>query len=186
MTAFTPSREFYIPKGAVKVADKRSDAVAYLYTGPSGHLCAMMFFGRRSKPEWRYRYANEASRTKAIKDGFTLRQSTTAFKAACAATAQAKGRGAEVGDILYASWGYDQTNVNFYQIVSLHGRTEATIREIGGEIEHSGDMSGRTTATKDRFIGEPKRVRLRDGRCKVGHTYASKWDGRPLYCSWYA
>lgn len=33
------SREFFIPKSAIKVVDKASDAVAYLYS-PQGRPCA--------------------------------------------------------------------------------------------------------------------------------------------------
>lgn len=36
---------------------------------------------------------------------------------------------AHVGDILYTSWGYDQTNVDFYQVIRVSGKN-AWIREI--------------------------------------------------------
>lgn len=44
------TREFYIPKGAVKVADKQSDAVAYLYSTPAGQPAVRVFYGKQSKP----------------------------------------------------------------------------------------------------------------------------------------
>lgn len=27
-----------------------------------------------------------------------------------------------VGDVFVSSWGYEQTNVNFYQVISVHGK----------------------------------------------------------------
>jgi hypothetical protein len=37
----------------------------------------------------------------------------------------------EVGNILYDSWGYDQTNIDFYQVVEVKPKS-IKIREIGG------------------------------------------------------
>jgi hypothetical protein len=46
------SRAFYIPRGAVKVTDKHSDAVAYFYTNLHGQVCAKGFHGKASKPDF--------------------------------------------------------------------------------------------------------------------------------------
>lgn len=35
-----------------------------------------------------------------------------------------------VGDIFYYSWGYDQTNIDFYQVIELNGKTQATLKEL--------------------------------------------------------
>lgn len=32
MMRFAPSRDFYIPNGSVKIADKTSDGIVYVYT----------------------------------------------------------------------------------------------------------------------------------------------------------
>ncbi|HCB5058448.1 TPA: hypothetical protein M0F96_004014 [Salmonella enterica subsp. enterica serovar Paratyphi C] len=42
-----------------------------------------------------------------------------------------------VGDIFVASWGYEQTNVSFYQVISLHGKTTVTVREICANTQHT-------------------------------------------------
>ncbi|EHJ8029657.1 hypothetical protein KB282_003910 [Escherichia coli] len=52
-----------------------------------------------------------------------------------------------VGDVFVSSWGYEQTNVNFYQVISVH-RT------------HS--MSGYKTPLLNDFCGEPLKRRVRD------------------------
>lgn len=36
----------------------------------------------------------------------------------------------EIGDILYSSWGYEQTNVNFYQVTKKVGLKMVELREI--------------------------------------------------------
>jgi len=41
--------------------------------------------------------------------------------------------GVRVGDVFYNSWGYEQTNIDFWQVVALKGKTMITLRAIGSE-----------------------------------------------------
>ena len=101
----------------------------------------------------------------------------------------------KVGEILYSSWGYDQTNIDFYQITKVIGR-KVEIREIAGRLVNGeeGFMSGRRTAIKDEFVGDPQ-IRIPSGGSddssrlyiKVSEcSWAWRWDGQPKQCSWYA
>lgn len=38
--------------------------------------------------------------------------------------------GVKVGDIFSASWGYEQTNVDFFQVVALVGKTSVRVRQV--------------------------------------------------------
>lgn len=38
--------------------------------------------------------------------------------------------GVKVGDVFEASWGYEQTNVDFFQVVALVGETSVRVREV--------------------------------------------------------
>ena len=38
--------------------------------------------------------------------------------------------GVKVGDIFSASWGYDQTNVDFFQVIALVGESSVRVREV--------------------------------------------------------
>lgn len=38
--------------------------------------------------------------------------------------------GVQVGDIFSASWGYEQTNVDFFQVIALVGETSVRVREV--------------------------------------------------------
>lgn len=67
----------------------------------------------------------------------------------------------EVGDVFVSSWGYDQTNVDFYQVIERNGKTGVTIRPIGARTkEVLCHDSRKITPIKDRFIGSPIRKRL--------------------------
>jgi hypothetical protein len=90
-----------------------------------------------------------------------------------------------VGDILYTSWGYDQTNVNFYQVVGVPSPAMVIVREIGSkEVADS-----RVVAAPNIFVGPPVRKKIRPSG-QGGKSYAVKitgyssayvWDGNPKY-----
>lgn len=96
----------------------------------------------------------------------------------------------KAGDILYTSWGYDQTNIEFFQVVAIPSDKSITVREIASAMPRGeeGFMSGRVVAVPDKFTGEPvtKRVSPSGSIKFASYRYAWKWDGRERYCSWYA
>jgi hypothetical protein len=68
--------------------------------------------------------------------------------------------GIKVGDIFSSSWGYDQTNVNFYEVVSVTART-VKVREIGAEYSDDGGFR-RLRPAKGRFLEKSHLRRYRD------------------------
>jgi hypothetical protein len=98
--------------------------------------------------------------------------------------------------IVYDSWGYDQTNIDWYQIVKI-GPRSVTLRPIAGQIvEATGSMSGQTIPAPGHFTGDPitKTIQVYMGSDdNIHHYIPSKhgsigvWkEGEKLYCSWYA
>ncbi|HDF2366292.1 TPA: hypothetical protein PC505_003951 [Morganella morganii] len=67
-----------------------------------------------------------------------------------------------VNDVLASSWGYEQTNVSFYQVISLHGKKTVTVRKISAEVCHDGSMSGYKKPVLNDFMGEPLRRQVKD------------------------
>lgn len=57
------------------------------------------------------------------------------------------------GDIFAASWGYDQTNVDFYQVIKCTDKT-AVLKEIESIEEYNGDMAGYCKPIKNKFIND--------------------------------
>ncbi len=125
---YTP-RESLIPKGAVKVSDKQSDAVAYIFNNKGGKPCAMVFFGKQAKPVAHYRYQTEDRRSASIAEMFERRQAHGNLMAERAAKAKAFVHDCKVGDIYHTSWGYDQTNVEFFEVIEVRGKF-AILREL--------------------------------------------------------
>ena len=104
----------------------------------------------------------------------------------------------KVGDILYSSWGYDQTNIDFYEVVK--GGREGQFIGLR-ELDYvSGPEEGFMTAQKvpatgpDRFRKDGKVLKRKLRRGYRGQPsvkissfeYAGPWDGFPLTYSWYA
>ena len=95
--------------------------------------------------------------------------------------------GIEVGTILYTSWGYDQTNVEFYQVVKATKAT-VTIQRMTREWVESGDMRGLVVPGEVIPTSKPLVRRLTDSGCIRVDDYSRGWvyDGRPKYVSSYA
>ena len=99
----------------------------------------------------------------------------------------------KVGDIFYNSWGYDQTNIDWYQVVEVSptGKT-CKVRRIAGDIKGGAgnSMAGYTTPVKNKFSGPPIQKKIRVSGKEVNlpfkHGWTPKWDGKPQYVSWYA
>jgi hypothetical protein len=66
-----------------------------------------------------------------------------------------------VGDIFHTSWGYEQTNVNFFQIIEKKSASTVLIREISSEVlEETSWCSNTINPIKDAFIGDTKKCTI--------------------------
>ena len=155
------------PKNATKVKSKIDDSVAYLYADTVGNPCARIYRGNSAKPCASHYFKSEEKRNDFVARWFDNHKQRHESKANYKASKKATGRGVEVGDLLRASWGYDQTNIDYYQVTKLIGKTMVEVREIGQMIEHTGDMQGDCAPSKDSFIGEPMRKKAVDGCVKI-------------------
>jgi len=94
----------------------------------------------------------------------------------------------EVGQILYNSYGYEQTNVSFYQITKIEGKT-VTVRQVCQDRTDTGNMSGKTMPIKDEFCGQEIKkivqIRMWGETLKVYIDGMSEWDGQAKYWSSY-
>ena len=102
----------------------------------------------------------------------------------------------QVGFIFHYSWGYDQTNNDFYQVIAKKGQF-VTIREIGQESVSKGagysSMSDFRRPLKDSFIEKAapmiKKIQFSSGKPFLkmnSYGWCDLWDGREAYNSWYA
>ena len=92
-----------------------------------------------------------------------------------------------VGDVLENSWGYDQTNVDWYQVTRVSGKT-IWIRPIAHNCsDYGGAQGGKSQPRRNEFTGPEQRKPVdHRGDVKARHGCMTKWDGRAVYCSSYA
>jgi len=130
-------------------------------------------------------YRNANIRADAIE---RFKQSRAGYHAAKMLRRQAakKPHTLKVGDILNTSWGYEQTSVEFYEVVAVSG-VMVKLRQIAADTTETGFMSGVTIPYPGEFIGEPIRRRASTSNWVRIHTSASAspWNGRPQHVSWY-
>ncbi len=178
-------RSMFIPKDARLVAlDNAPAGVEVYYYEHNAHPCAITFQGKAQKPAFHERYFTEAQREKRITDWLEGLRGWANMKAEHKDKTRSEFANIKVGDILHTSWGYDQTNVDWYQVVSRTAGT-ITVRKIAGNTTDTGFMCGDTTPCPNRFVGPPElRQSLHGGDHSWRNLY--KWNGTPHYVSWYA
>ncbi|MDO8421123.1 MAG: hypothetical protein Q7S99_03075 [Parvibaculum sp.] len=183
MTNYIADR--FIPAGSVKVTDRHSDAVVYLYEA-RGQFMVVAYHGKAGKRDFHFRYTKEATRTARVAEFFKQRQARRASMAARKAESN-KPHTLEVGHVLKSTWGYDQTNVDFYEVVEVNGAHMVTIRKIASSAESTGDMTAREMPVIGEYISAPKRKRVTCGGVRIAsYSFASLWDCRPVSTSSYA
>lgn len=163
-------REHYIPKGAMKFADRQSSAVVYAYTNKQGMPALLGFHGRAQKPDFHYRFRTDAQRQAQARQHFERWRQNDAYSASL--KAKARERVLAVGDILRCSWGYDQTNIDFFEVTALIGKAMVEIREIAQEAE--GEWTGKCVPMPGQFIGKPMRKRAQGDSVRIysfAHAY---------------
>lgn len=184
MTIITPTR--FIPPAAVKVAHKHSDAVVYLYTAPNGRPAAIGYAGRAAKPAFWFRFADEDRRSRHVTAFFAGRAASLAAKAERQAAARRPHK-LQLGHILVASWGYEQTNVDWFEVTKVVGPHMVEVRPIGGIIDATLRDQGRTLPAAGQFTGPASRHRVSHGdSVKINESVRARlWDGLPRHWTAY-
>ena len=146
--------------------------------------CLFIWYGRQSKPYIKYCYKNADERAKSkqyyldrAKSDFNYKQQRKSVPTF------------EIGDIYVASWGYEQTNVDYYQVINKPSKHFALLQEIAAaEVPGSrGIDCCNVLPVKDKFLSsKPIRRKVTNTGITIDRVrVATKFDGKPDYCSWY-
>lgn len=101
---------------------------------------------------------------------------------------------ADTGAIFHFSWGYDQTQCDYFQVISRKGQMVKVQQIASRSVKGSeGHMSDNRIAVKDSFLTDEKiltkKVQFTKGTpylTMASYGWCSLWNGKPQYCSWYA
>ena len=143
----------YIPSGSTPIEREDLDAVVYLHE-VNGKPLAIGYSGKRGKSDFHFRFLSAEKRTVHIEQYFAGLARKQQDKKERAEAKRNFLHSFQVGDILHYSWGYDQTNPEFYQVVAV-GQKTITLREIAqtSASGSEGFMSDRRLPVLDKFIG---------------------------------
>lgn len=109
-------RQAFIPKGARPVLEHENGSACYAYE-TTGKCYAIAFWGTAHKSLWHHSFRTEDQRNARIWEFKQSVESSLAYRADRKAKIAATPNPYKVGDIVNTSWGYDQTNVDFFAIV---------------------------------------------------------------------
>ncbi len=203
-----PARAVYLMRDGIEqiTLDGCTDdvAVGYVCDGRGAYPAAYMCFrGKAGKPAQHYaarsREAAAVAVRKFLADAVEIQKRIDARKAEAAAARAALNAATDLpaGTILVQSWGWEQTNINFFRVVGHKGRTGALVVPIAarscgltgnGMADHCiPDLDAPTTAAPV-LMRQTGKDSVRVPRTE-GYAWgrdASRWDGEPEYRSWYA
>lgn len=174
----TLPREHQIPDGATPVTREGVAAVAYSYTARNGKPAALGFSGKRQKPDFRYYFGDEERRDRYVSEWFDDRAKVEAMRRERQDKRKAFQHTLKVGDVLVNSWGYDQTNIDYFEVTAVVGKRMVEIREIGSQSNETLFMQGDSVPAPGHYIGEPMRKLVQEGNAVKIHSWGSY--ARPL------
>jgi hypothetical protein len=185
-------RAAMIPTGAVR--DQRSTQAGEAYCYLAGNRPTVIaFWGSSGRPTFHYSYRTEEERAKRLDDFFASLASSVAYKADRAAKRKAFVHDLKTGDILRCSWGYDQTNVEYFQVLRTVGEKKVEIRAIASESVPGtqGFMSESVKPAPGRFLERqaPMVKLVGEGNSVLIHSFAHAYKcstTETSYSSWYA
>lgn len=150
----------HIPEGSIEKVFEDVKLKIYTYINFNNKPCAIAYKGKSNKPLWSYYFKNEENRENRIQE--TYKSLLLSLKYQEERKEERKKRSIEfkenleVGTILYDTFGYSMTLVEFWQVTNIKGST-VTIQEIGSNVEETGYGQGYARPIKDSFlIGESR------------------------------
>jgi len=180
-------RDFYRPNPMIHQNIKQIDVApdvdieVWQYEN-NGKLFGVAFQGRAQKPLWHYRFRNEAQLKQEVLNTVERRRQHIQHKKERQEERRQFRHDLKVGTILYTSWGYDQTNIDFYQVVEA-GEKSVVIREVAQKTVRQSRGADYVVAVPNKFTGPKMKKRVRPGNSVKIESYANArvWDGKPKY-----
>lgn len=163
-------------------------------SGPKGtRYIVRMWRGKARKPFACYWFGSEEQREAWVQRQREAETESLNYKAERTQSRKAEREKMSaqliVGSLLYTSWGYDQTNVEFYEITARKGAT-VTLRQIAAEtVKETGWASANVKPRRGVYVGEPFNRRITAYGVKIDNV-VSAWpcsdEERTHHSSWYA
>jgi len=171
------------------------------------NMCAIFYCGKKTKASWHLAFRSVERMLATIEEKAKLHIIAEEKKLdkkneLTRLTSEMKASDHfSVGDIIVNTWGWEQSNVYFYQVTDVLNK-KIRVREVSKSVVEGSQgnfgMSCYVTPMKDVFVPDEEvrtlslKVMIYAGKPEVvicnpeSYYYFHKWDGRPEYMSWYA
>lgn len=167
-------------------------------------LCAIFYIGKQTKHLWHFKFKDKERMMYAIHSAakeYVQKQEKKLAKQAENKAMMSEFKASDhfaVGDIVVNTWGWEQTNVEFYQVTDVLNK-KIRVKQIHGLMVEGSMMSHgmacEVTPVCDNFMESGDEyllsLKLRSPKEVIicspeSYYYFHKWNGKPLYKSWYA
>lgn len=145
-------------------------------------VIAMLYGGKRSKPDWHFRFQSAERMWAQIDRSINGMDAHAKMKAEWKAKRTAP-HDVKVGDIFRSSWGYDQTNIDFYEVTRLIGKSTVEVRPIAQDSMETLSMQGECVPLRGQYIGEARqhRVSMAGGEPSIAvRSFANAYRMKPV------
>jgi hypothetical protein len=186
----------HIPDNAIPLEHPQGLGIAYVYRIGDTKYGARVFRGTAAKPDWHYSFKTIEQAIDYIEEW--LKGLTEHSQRVKTYRKQSfEPHTFKTGDVATNSWGYDQTNVDWYKVVKTSEHF-VWLQPICGHTEETGFMSGRSEPQMDVSADDPSKWGFREAKGRIERHKAygsnvcmkygsgSKWNGETRYASWYA
>lgn len=158
---------------------------------------AMKAAGFRWHKQKKLWYAKNTAERMALAQKLSRQQFNSGTPQAATAADPVSKFGIKAGDILEDSWGYEQTNIEFYIVTRIISACKIEIVELGHkQVTVESSMSGTVVPDLERRIGEPIQKMVSQSayekmtgswHVKINDSVSlTAWDGQPCFqSSWY-
>ena len=148
-------------------------------------LIAVAWSGKRSKYDWYYRFRDKKQMDKYISDYFCKLEDIARLKIERKEQKKKEKQeffdSIQVGDIFVDSWGYDQTNVDFYKVTK---KLKASIKIVKIASETITDLNSSLLVVPRESIHCSKEITKvpQDGYIRTSSfSHATPWSGKPMH-----
>lgn len=142
---------------------------------------AIAFAGKAGKPLWHYSFRNPASRLAEIEKSIAGRKAHLKWREERTGARRDFKHTLKVGDVLYTSYGYDETHISFYQVIETKGKS-VVVCKIGKKVAREGRTYDEVVPVPGECRGKPETKRVGEGNSvKIDDHYAGVWKGTPLH-----
>ena len=168
------SIEFYLRHKEGSTYESLADGSVQVvrYQSKEGKPVAAIFIDKKKDPVSHYSYRSDERRQEVIDEQVKSSEGWKKYKEERKARAKVE---LKVGDIIYTSWGYEQTNIDFYQVTKLVGKCSCEYIKIGSErLKSTSWCSANCLPDPSVTFGDVQRGRIGVHGIKIGNYNASK------------